>query len=582
MWGRRMERELGLSNGSRVAVIGGGVIGAASAAALALTARARGRQVEVRVYEGPREEADPRPPVVLSPECRSRLAALGCRIPLEWRSLELTGVEVISGGNRCLLRGPPGGIWVVDSWPEGPSGRTDVSRGLASAAALQGASFVSRRVDRVEIAGRRPDDRAPASGAGSIVVWANGAGERFHSVLLATPADAPVAARFFPGFKPAPTRPAAHARLRYPLPVNGAWPVAKLILAPLPGVDGLYLVPCRSSLYALAFGSKATPEDLCQALMMAARDGHLPEGFEIAQLAATRVPAGVGGNLCAPGFVAAGAAAVGHPLQLGLSEALATCSRAAIALMDGASDRRLLQRRFARDGLSDLSEQARWAVKSLRWLCRAGERAAPAVEKAHQRALGTPTWGSGVLALPAPSPMMLASRARAAAWVESLNGLWRWAAEPVPTSVPRVEPELYYVVDDDTAMRESISELLLSRGGEVVSFGDELALFCAVSRRRPAAILLDVVLSWVDGLRLCEELKRHPLTRDTRVIVMSGLNRPHVRERALRAGAEAFLPKPVSPEKLLRLLDPSTPHELAGSQSPVRSSAETGTDRHAL
>jgi CheY-like chemotaxis protein len=110
-------------------------------------------------------------------------------------------------------------------------------------------------------------------------------------------------------------------------------------------------------------------------------------------------------------------------------------------------------------------------------------------------------------------------------------------------------------------MRESIAELLLSHGGEVVAFGDELALFSAVARRRPAAILLDVVLSWVDGLRLCAELKSHPVTRDTRVIVMSGLNRPHLRERALRAGAEAFIAKPIVPEQLLRILDPSTPQE---------------------
>jgi CheY-like chemotaxis protein len=565
-----MDGELGLSNGSRVAVIGGGVAGAAMAAALLFTARARGRRVEVRVYEGPRDDTDPRPPVILSPDCRSRLAALGCRIPPEWRSVEVSAVELISGRNRCLLRGPPGGLWLVDGWPDGPSGRTHVSGSLASAAAMHGASFVSRRVERVEIAGRRLDERAPSSGAGSVVVWANGAGERFHAAALATPADAPVAERFFPGFAPAPTRPAAHARLRFSAPVGGAWPVAKLILAPLPGVDGLYLLPCRSTLYALAFGSRAAPADLCQALMMAARDGHLPEGFEIVHLGATRVPSGAGENLCAPGLLAVGPAAVGHPLQLGLSEALATCSRAAVALVDGAADRRTLHRRFARDGIYDLVEQSRAAVKSVQWLCRAGERAATAVEKAHRRSVGAPSWGSGVLALPTPSPVALAPRARAAAWAEAVSSLWRWAVEPVAASVPTLEPELYYVVDDDVAMRESISELLLSRGAEVVSFGDELALFSAASRRRPAAILLDVVLSWVDGLRLCEELKRHPLTRDTRVIVMSGLNRPHLRERALRAGAEAFVPKPLVPERLLRVLDPWTAHEPAWSHSSSR------------
>ncbi|HZA12942.1 MAG TPA: response regulator, partial [Myxococcaceae bacterium] len=288
---------------------------------------------------------------------------------------------------------------------------------------------------------------------------------------------------------------------------------------------------------------------------------------EIAHLAATRISVGVGKRLCAPGLVAVGPAALGHPLQLGVSEALATCSRAAVALMDGAADCRLLERRFAREGIRDLAEHTRAGVRSARWLSRAGERAAPALEKAYRRSVGAPSWATGVLALPTPSPMALAPSARAAAWAEAVARLWRTAVEPVPVPLPAIEPELYYVVDDDAAMRESISELLRSRGAEVVCFGDELALFSAVMRRRPAAILLDVVLSWVDGLSLCEELKRHPATRDTRVIVMSGLNRPHVRQRALRAGAEAFLPKPLAPERLLRVLDPGTPHEPAWSRA---------------
>jgi CheY-like chemotaxis protein len=552
-----MEAGLGLADRSRVGVIGGGVAGAAVAAAILFTARSRGRQLEVRVFEGPRDAADPRPPVVLSAECRSRLAALGCRVPPEWASVELAGVEVISGQSRSLLRGGAGGIWVVDAWPEGLAGRTQMARALASVAALYGARFVSRRVDRTEIAGRHLEERAPQSGPGSVVLWANGTGERFHAAVLATGPEAPIAGRFFSRFDPAPTLLAAHARLRSPALSHGGWPVAKLILAPMPGVDGLYLIPCRSTLYALAFGSSAGPPDLCQALMMAARDGHLTEGFEIIHLDATRVPAGIGRHLCAPGLIAVGGAAVGHPLQLGLAETLMTCHRAAAALLDGASDAGVLRRRYARDGMYDLAEEARSALRSVRWLCRAGERAPLALETAQRRSAAASISGVGVLGLPAPSPIALAPCARRAAWAESLRRLWRSTLQPVPPAVPRVEPELYYVVDDDAALRESISELLISRGSEVVSFGDELALFSAVARRRPAAIILDVVLSWVDGLRLCEELKRHPVTRDTRVIVVTGLNRPHLRERALRAGAEAFIAKPIVPEQLLRVLDPS-------------------------
>jgi CheY-like chemotaxis protein len=138
-------------------------------------------------------------------------------------------------------------------------------------------------------------------------------------------------------------------------------------------------------------------------------------------------------------------------------------------------------------------------------------------------------------------------------------------------------PNLYYVVDDDLDARAALTELLEASGGQVVAFADELALFCAVARRPPTAILLDVVLDWVDGLTLCEGLKRHPLTRDTEVVVMSGLNRPHVRQRALEAGAKAFLPKPFDPDRLLELLglshgQPRAPH-MPDTYSEYESSA---------
>ncbi len=244
-----------------------------------------------------------------------------------------------------------------------------------------------------------------------------------------------------------------------------------------------------------------------------------------------------------------------------MSEHLAGASRAAVALVDGARSGRRLRQRYLRDGIGDLAQDARQSVKALRWLGRAGESGAEVMARAQAQDARLTT-GSGVLGLGRPSAQAVLGRARLAACSRMLGGLWRTAVEPLPPALPEVVPALYYVVDDDPAVRGSVTELLESRGAEVVSFADELALFSAVARRRPAAILLDVVLSWVDGLRLCAELKRHPLTRDVRVVMMSGLGRPYVREGALAAGAAAFLPKPVAPGKLLAALDPGAGHDV--------------------
>jgi CheY-like chemotaxis protein len=542
-----------LASGSRVAIIGGGVAGAGLAASLLFNGRARGCTLDVRVYDS-EDTTTVAPPAVLTPECRSRLAALGCRVPPEWRAHELRGVEVIAQGQREVLTAAPGGLWVVDGWPQGQGGLALVREVLAGAATAQGARFIGRRVDRVENQPPAPDAPAVVRKSGPLVVRAQGSGERFHAVALATGAGPSLGEHFFPGFQPAPTVAAVQARLRYSSPQLAVAPLARLWLSPLPSVDGLLLIPGAHSVYALAFGPAVTPADLCQALMMAARDGLVEEGFELAALESTRLPYGPGRTLVAPGQLAVGSAAFGHPLQLGLSETLASCSRAAVALLDAGVEESALERRYVREGLSELLEDAVAGARSINWLRRAGRRAPAAFLSAKARSTGGGVCGSGVMGLAAPTPLALLTAARWAGVRETVSSWVRSTVEPVPATMPSMEPDLYYIVDDDADAREAMTQLLESTGARVVAFADELALFCAVARRPPTAILLDVVLHWVDGLRLCEGLKQHPLTRDTRVVVMSGLNRPHVRQRALDAGAEMFLPKPVEPEVLLRLL----------------------------
>lgn len=534
---------------TRLAIIGGGVAAMASAVASLATARARGKALEVTVFEGHRPDA-PAVPALLTPECRSRLAALGCRIAAGWRGIELRGVEVISDGRAELFPGPSGGVWIVDGWPGGESGQRVLSSALAEVAAQHGARILPRRVDRLT---REPPPSAGPAPQPEFLVRACGVGERFHATILAEGPRGDGGAALFAGYRGPPTLPAVQARLRYPGRPQEA-STLRLLLNPLPGVDGLYLLPCATSIFALAYGPALEPADFCQTVMGAARDGFLEEGFELSELSGTRVPCGVGRRITGRGQLAVGPAALGHPLQLGLADTLAGASRAAHALVDAADEPAALRRRYVAEGLSDLIEDARAVSVAHRWLRRAGPKAAEAFVRARRRSAAVAPFSGGVLGLPSPAPLALVGSARWVGLGQAVRAALAPALEPLPTSVPALEPDLYYVVDDDADAREALTELLESTGAKVVAFADELALFCAVARRPPEAILLDVVLGWVDGLTLCEGLKRHPLTRDTEVVVMSGLDRPHVRHRALAAGAKAFLPKPVDAERLLELL----------------------------
>lgn len=68
---------------------------------------------------------------------------------------------------------------------------------------------------------------------------------------------------------------------------------------------------------------------------------------------------------------------------------------------------------------------------------------------------------------------------------------------------------------------------------------------------QPDLIVVDVILPGVNGLQVCRGLKASPATADIPVVVFSVLD---VRERALDAGADAFLLKPLEQPRLVDLI----------------------------
>ena len=64
----------------------------------------------------------------------------------------------------------------------------------------------------------------------------------------------------------------------------------------------------------------------------------------------------------------------------------------------------------------------------------------------------------------------------------------------------------------------------------------------------PDLVLLDVVLPRLDGLKVCEHIKKSPIGRLTPVLVFSGIYRDST--EALKFGADAFLAKPFTPQQI--------------------------------
>jgi two-component system response regulator FixJ len=106
-----------------------------------------------------------------------------------------------------------------------------------------------------------------------------------------------------------------------------------------------------------------------------------------------------------------------------------------------------------------------------------------------------------------------------------------------------------YVVDDDTAVRESLEALLSSVGFETVLFGDAADFLQRFEPSGAACILLDVRMPGMDGLTLLERLGDN--RKGIPVVIMTGHADVPMAVRAIRGGAADFVEKPFSSTRLL-------------------------------
>ena len=110
-----------------------------------------------------------------------------------------------------------------------------------------------------------------------------------------------------------------------------------------------------------------------------------------------------------------------------------------------------------------------------------------------------------------------------------------------------------HVVDDDDSFRGAISRLLSISGYEVAEYESATAFLAAIANARPGCILLDVKMPAFGGLQLQEELAK--LSHSWPIIFMTGHGDIPTIVRAIKAGAENFLSKPVAAETLLEAIE---------------------------
>ena len=107
------------------------------------------------------------------------------------------------------------------------------------------------------------------------------------------------------------------------------------------------------------------------------------------------------------------------------------------------------------------------------------------------------------------------------------------------------------LVEDDLDGRRLYAQWLTGAGFQVQEAHNGLQALERAFDARPDVVVTDLHIPGIDGFELTRRLKQDPRTRDVPVLAVTGYvafaSDP---ARALRAGCDAVLPKPYSPEDL--------------------------------
>lgn len=107
------------------------------------------------------------------------------------------------------------------------------------------------------------------------------------------------------------------------------------------------------------------------------------------------------------------------------------------------------------------------------------------------------------------------------------------------------------VVDDNAQNVELLLAYLDDLGCELRVARDGQEALDMVQRDPPDLILLDIMMPVVSGYQVCERLKRDPKTKQIPIVMVTALNEVGDVERAVEAGADDFLTKPVQKLELV-------------------------------
>jgi len=111
--------------------------------------------------------------------------------------------------------------------------------------------------------------------------------------------------------------------------------------------------------------------------------------------------------------------------------------------------------------------------------------------------------------------------------------------------------------DDDALVRDVVTQALVEEGVDVHACegGAEALELCR--QIGPDAVLLDLNMPDLDGLATARAVRRDPKVAHLRLVALTGRGTWELRRKAIEAGFDEFLVKPVPVATLIKALRPA-------------------------
>jgi DNA-binding response OmpR family regulator len=112
-------------------------------------------------------------------------------------------------------------------------------------------------------------------------------------------------------------------------------------------------------------------------------------------------------------------------------------------------------------------------------------------------------------------------------------------------------PPRVLIADDNPQGVELLEAYLAATDCAIETAADGEETLRKVQSFRPDLILLDVMMPRISGFEVCKRLRADPATSDIAILMITALDQPSDVDRAVEAGTNDFLTKPINKTELL-------------------------------